>query len=107
MNTGITLNKALFDYCLRIGDTSLILEEDIALSNLSLDLIGQSRIMLTYAGQVEGEGRTEDELAFFRDARQYRNLLLSELPNGDFAKTITRLYFISVYNYYVYSHLET
>jgi ring-1,2-phenylacetyl-CoA epoxidase subunit PaaC len=121
MSTGMTLQKALFDYCLRIGDTSLILgqrlaewcghapilEEDIALSNLSLDLIGQSRIMLTYAGQVEGEGKTEDDLAFFRDARQYRNLRLSELPNGDFAKTITRLYFISAYNYYVYSLLET
>jgi len=121
MNTGMNLQNALFDYCLRIGDTSLILgqrlaewcghapilEEDIALSNLSLDLIGQSRIMLTYAGQVVGEGKTEDDLAYFRDARQYRNLLLSELPNGDFAKTITRLYLISAYNYYVYSHLET
>ena len=66
------------------------LEEDIALSNLALDLIGQARLLYTLAGETEGKGRTEDDLAYFRDARQFRNVLLVELPNGDFAKTMVR-----------------
>ena len=88
--SGLTQQEALFEYCLRLGDTSLILgqrisewcghapilEEDIAMSNIALDLIGQARIILTYAGEVEGKGRTEDDLAYLRDARQYRNLLM-------------------------------
>src|SRR5688572_29364058 len=108
---------ALFEYCLRIGDTSLILgqrlsewcghapvlEEDIAMSNIALDLIGQSRIILTYAGQVEGKGRSEDALAYFRDARQFRNLLMVEQPNGDFAMTITRQFLVSVFNFHLYT----
>ncbi len=113
------LNDALFEYCLRIGDTSLILgqrlsewcghapilEEDIALSNISLDLIGQSRIILTHAGNIEGKGRTEDDLAYLRDARQFRNLLLVEQPNTDFAVTIARQYFVSSYNFQLYEAL--
>src|SRR5690349_6793587 len=100
----LTQQEALFEYCLRIGDTSLILgqrlsewcghgpilEEDIAMSNIALDLVGQSRIILTYAGKVEGKGRSEDTLAYFRDARQFRNLLLAEQPNGDFGMTMAR-----------------
>ena len=110
----------LADYCLRLGDTSLIagqrltewcghapeLEEDIALSNMSLDLIGQARIMLSYAGELEGKGRTEDQLAYFRDERDYRNLLLAEQPNGDFAQTMTRQFLLSVYLLLVYDALK-
>ena len=95
-------------YLLRIADTCLILgqrlgewcghapvlEEDIALTNVALDLIGQTRALLTRAGQIEGQGsdRTfdEDQLAFLRDERDYRNLTLAELPRGDFAFTVLR-----------------
>ena len=65
------------------------LEEDIALSNIALDLIGQSRVLLTHTGQQEGLGRDEDSLAFFRSDREYRNLLLVELPNGHFGDTLS------------------
>ncbi|MBK8845639.1 MAG: phenylacetate-CoA oxygenase subunit PaaC [Bacteroidetes bacterium] len=113
------MNSAIYEYCLRIGDTSLvlahrlsewcghgpILEEDIALQNMALDLIGQARTMLSYAGQIEGEGRDEDELAFKRDARQFRNLMMAEQPNGDFAKTMTRHFFLSTYQYYFFNQL--
>lgn len=66
------------------------LEEDIALSNLSLDLIGQARLLYTLAGEAEDQGRDEDKLAYFRDDRAYRNLLIVELPRGDFAFTMAR-----------------
>ncbi len=116
----MTNQEALFEYCLRLGDTSLILgqrvsewcghapilEEDIAMSNISLDLIGQARIILTYAGQVEDKGRTEDDLAYLRDARQFRNLLLVEQPNGDFAMTTARHFLVSVYNFHLYNLLS-
>lgn len=95
---------ALLTYLLRLGDTSLVLghrlsewcghapelEEDIALINVALDLVGLSRALLTYAGEVEGADRDEDRLAYFRDDTQYRNLLLVERPNGNFADTIAR-----------------
>jgi ring-1,2-phenylacetyl-CoA epoxidase subunit PaaC len=91
-------------YLLRIGDTCLILgqrlaewcghapilEEDIAMSNMALDLIGQARAVLTLAGQREGRGHDEDQFAFLRDERDYRNLTLVELPRGDFAFTVLR-----------------
>ena len=112
--------QALFEYCLRMGDTSLILgqrlaewcghgpilEEDIAMSNISLDLVGQARTILTYAGVVEGKKRTEDDIAYQRDARQYRNVLLAEQPNGDFAMTMVRQLLISVYQYHLYKELS-
>jgi ring-1,2-phenylacetyl-CoA epoxidase subunit PaaC len=66
------------------------LEEDIALSNLALDLLGQARLLYGLAGETEGKGRDEDRLAYFRDERQYRNLLIVELPRGDFAFTMVR-----------------
>ena len=101
----------LVTYLLRLADTSSILshrlcewcghapvlEEDIALSNVALDLLGQARLLYTYAGQVEGQGRDEDQLAYLRDAGAYCNLLIAELPNGDFAKTIVRQYLVSEY----------
>ena len=91
-------NTPLFEYCLRLGDSSLILghrlsewcghgpilEEDIAMTNIALDLVGQSTTMLKYAGQVEGKGRTADDLAYHRDVKQYKNLLLCEQHNGHF-----------------------
>ena len=91
-------------YLLRIGDTCLILaqrlsewcghgpvlEEDIALSNMALDLVGQARAVLTRAGQIEGRGHDEDQLAFLRDERDYLNVTLVELPRGDFAFTMVR-----------------
>lgn len=91
-------------YLLRIGDTCLILgqriaewsghapilEEDIAMSNMALDLIGQARAVLTHAGTLEGRGHDEDQLAFLRDEKDYRNLTLAELPRGDFAFTVLR-----------------
>lgn len=99
---------ALLELLLRLGDDCLILghrisewcghapilEEDLALPNMGLDLIGQARTLYTYAGDVEGKGRGEDDLAYFRSDREYRNLLLVERPNGDFAHTMLRqLYF--------------
>jgi ring-1,2-phenylacetyl-CoA epoxidase subunit PaaC len=94
----------LFDYALRMGDSCLILghrvsewcghapalEEDIALANVALDLIGQTRLWLGLAGEVEGRGRSADALAYRRDAREFRNLLLVERPNVDFAHTLVR-----------------
>jgi len=91
-------------YLLRIGDTALILgqrlgewtghapvlEEDIALANMALDLIGQCRAVLAHAGALEGAGHDEDQLAFLRDERDYRNVTLVELPRGDFAVTVVR-----------------
>jgi ring-1,2-phenylacetyl-CoA epoxidase subunit PaaC len=95
---------ALLTYTLRLADTALVLghrlsewsghaptlEEDIALSNLALDLIGQARLYYTYAGEIEGRGRDEDALAYLRDDRDYLNLLLVEQPNGDFARSMVR-----------------
>lgn len=114
------MNKELFEYCLRLGDTSLImsqrlgewcghgpiLEEDIALTNIALDLIGQARAFLTYAGETEGKGRSEDDLAYHRDAQQFRNVLLSEQPNGNFGVTIIRQLFVSTYQFYLYTELS-
>jgi ring-1,2-phenylacetyl-CoA epoxidase subunit PaaC len=74
-----------------------ILEEDMALSNMALDLIGQARELYGYAAEVEGKGNDEDKLAYLRDVRQYRNLLLVEQPNGDFAQTMVRQLFYSAF----------
>lgn len=98
-----------FEYLLRIADNALIhgqrlsewcghgpvLEEDIALSNTALDFIGQATNVYKHAAEIEGKGRDEDQIAFLRDASDYRNLLLLELPNGDYATTITKQYFFS------------
>lgn len=91
-------------YLLRIADSALVLaqrtaewsghapvlEEDIALSNMALDLVGQARALLTHAGKLEGSGYDEDQLAFLREERDYRNVTLVELPRGDFAVTVLR-----------------
>jgi len=102
----------LFEYVLRIADDRLvlghrlsewcghgpILEEDIALSNIALDFIGQANALLALAGQVEGKGRDEDALAYFRDERDFRNALLVEQPNGDFGHTIVRQFLFDAYS---------
>jgi ring-1,2-phenylacetyl-CoA epoxidase subunit PaaC len=104
--------KALNDYVLHLADTHLILgqrlgewcghnfvlEQDIAMSNIALDLLGQCRSLYQYAAELEGEGATEDTLAFLRGERQYKNLLLVEQPNGDFAYTLARQFFFDVYH---------
>ena len=74
-----------------------ILEEDMALTNMALDLLGQARELYSYAGAVEGNGNDEDRLAYLRDVRQYRNLLLVEQLNGDFARTMVRQFFYSAF----------
>jgi len=70
-----------------------VLEEDMALANMGLDLLGQARELYSYAARVEGKGNDEDKFAYLRDVRQYRNLLLVEQPNGDFARTMVRQFF--------------
>lgn len=98
------MQNASATWLLRLGDDALVLaqrlsewcghgpalEEDIALSNIALDLLGQSRAFLTLAGEREGKGRDEDALAYFRTDREFSNLLLLELPNGHFGDTIMR-----------------
>lgn len=79
------------------------LEEDIALSNLALDLLGQARLFYTLAGMLEGKGRDEDHFAYFRDAPEFRNVLLVELPKGDFAFTLARQL---VYSAFVHPYFE-
>lgn len=110
---------ASFFYVLQLGDNALILshrlsqwcghgpvlEQDIALTNIALDLLGQARLLLTYAGELEGQGRSEDDLAYFRDAHQFRNVLLVEQPNDDWAHTIVRQFFFDAYHYYHYQAL--
>ena len=82
-----------------------ILEQDIALTNISLDLIGQARSLYQYAAKIEGKGRTEDDIAYLRDAWDFRNTLLVEQPNGDFGKTIVRQFLFDAYNFLFYSAL--
>jgi ring-1,2-phenylacetyl-CoA epoxidase subunit PaaC len=115
------MDKALFEYLLRLGDDSLILghrlsewcghgpilEEDIALTNLSLDLIGQATSFLDYAGKVEGKGRSEDDLAFLRFDKDYKNLLLVERPNGDFGMTIMRQFLFDSFRKPLFDRLVT
>jgi ring-1,2-phenylacetyl-CoA epoxidase subunit PaaC len=113
-------SDALFQYLLRLGDDRLvlghrlsewcghgpILEEDIALANIALDLIGQASLYLKLAGETEGKGRSEDDLAYFRDAVDYRNVQLVELPKGDYAFTIVRQFFFDVFSFHVLEVLE-
>lgn len=112
--------EILLPYLLRLGDTSLVLgqrlgewvghapalEEDLGLANLALDLVGQARLLLTYAAEVEGKGRDEDALAFLRDAPQFMNLALAEQPNGDFAQTIVRQVLLDAWQLELYEALS-
>jgi ring-1,2-phenylacetyl-CoA epoxidase subunit PaaC len=110
---------AKFDYLLRQGDNALILsqqlsqlcgkgpalEEDMALTNVALDLLGQTRLWLSYAGELEGHGRDEDRLAYLRDAGQFRNCLLVEQPNGDYAMVMARQFFFDTWHYFLMREL--
>lgn len=112
--------KALSEFLLHIGDSQLILshrlaewcghapelELDIAMSNIGLDLLGQARTALSLAGEIEGLGRDEDRLAYFRTEREYRNLLLCEQPNGDFAQTIVRQWLMDHYHALLFAALS-
>ena len=117
----MTQQEALFRYAVRMGDNSLVLghrlsewcghgpqlEEDIAQANICLDLIGQARNYLTYAGKVEGKERSEDDLVAFRSEREYLNVKLLELPNGDYAQTIARSFLFDAFHLPLQQALST
>ncbi|WP_417675287.1 1,2-phenylacetyl-CoA epoxidase subunit PaaC [Pseudodonghicola sp.] len=108
----MTRDEAFFEFLCRMGDNTLILghrvsewcghapvlEEDIALANTALDLIGQTQLWLGLAGEIEGEARDADKLAFHRDAWDFRNLLLVEMPNGDFGRTLMRQFLFDAWH---------
>jgi ring-1,2-phenylacetyl-CoA epoxidase subunit PaaC len=114
------VSEDLFRFLLRLGDTNLVLaqrlgewvghapalEEDLGLGNLALDHLGQARLLLTYAGEVEGQGRDEDALAFLRDAPEFCNLTLAEQPNGDFGRTLVRQWLIDGWQRELYGALQ-
>ena len=118
MNTN--KQEALFEYILRIADDSLILghrisewcghgpilEEDIALTNIALDFVGQATNFYEYAAKVEDKGRTADDLAFLRYEREYKNVLLVEQPNGHFGDTIARQFLFDVFSKLFFEALE-
>ncbi len=81
------------------------IEEDMALGNIGLDLLGQARSLLTHAGQIEGKGRDEDDLAYLRDEREFRNVHLVEVPRGDFAHEMARLLWFASYQHALYTAL--
>ncbi len=113
-------SDARLTYVLRLADTSLVLgqrlgewvghspalEEDLGLANLSLDLIGQARLLLTYAAEREGRGRTEDDLAMSRDQSDFLNLALVEQPNGDFGRTLVRQMLVDAWQLELYEALQ-
>lgn len=108
------LKTATQEYATRLGDDSVVLghrisewtskapflEEDIALSNVALDYLGRARMYYSYAAELAGNGKTEDDFAYTRDMREFRNLLIHELPRGDFAYTMVRQLFVDVFNTY-------
>ncbi len=106
--------ESLLKYVLQLADNALILgqrlaelcghgpilEQDIAITNISLDLIGEARILYQYAAEIEGNGKTEDDYPYKRDVRDWQNILLVELPNGHFGYTIMRQFMFDCYHYY-------
>jgi len=114
-------DKRFVAYLIALGDDQLVLaqnliqwcgfaptlEEDIALSNMGLDMLGQARELYNYAGAVEGKGRSEDDIAFLRGEHEYQNLLLLEQPNGDFAQTQLRQFFYASFMVPFWAHMET
>jgi ring-1,2-phenylacetyl-CoA epoxidase subunit PaaC len=114
------MDSALFDYTLGLADDALVsaqrtgwwisrapeLEEDVALANIGLDQLGQARSLLTYAGQLEGVGRTEDDLAYLRDERDFRNVKLVERPMTDFGVAMARLLVFATYQLHLYRGLS-
>jgi ring-1,2-phenylacetyl-CoA epoxidase subunit PaaC len=112
---------AHLEYLLRTADSALILgqrlsewcghapvlEQDLALANIALDLIGQARLLLTHAGELEGKARDEDQLAFMRSEHEYRNVTLVELPNGDFGATVLRNFLFATFQTQLWQELQT
>jgi len=108
-------------YVLRLGDLALVLgqrlsewvghgpalEEDLGLANIALDLIGQARLLLAHAGEIEGRGRSEDDIAFLREQGEYLNPTLVEQPNGDFGETIVRQVLIDAFQLELYDRLRS
>jgi ring-1,2-phenylacetyl-CoA epoxidase subunit PaaC len=106
-------------YALALGDDALIashrltewvarapeIEEDVALANIGLDLLGQARLLLSYAGSLNDPPRSEDDLAYFRDERAFLNVSLVERVNGDFAVTVVRMLLLAAYQYELYARL--
>ncbi len=113
------MNAAHVEYVQRLGDNALILgqrlsewcghspflEEDIAMANTALDLIGRARMLYSHAAALEGKGRDEDALAYGRDEREFGNFLMCELPKGDYAFTLIRQYLLDVYHHHLYGAL--
>ena len=114
------MSKALVSYLLSLADNTLILghrnsewcghgpilEQDIAITNMALDCIGQARNFYQYTAQLMGNHTTEDSLAYLRDVTEFTNCLLVELPNGDWAQTVLRHFLFSTFQYYVYQQLQ-
>ncbi len=112
--------SALYNYVLNLADNTLILgqrlsewcgvgpflEEDLALTNTSLDIIGQAKMLLELASEIKGGDKTADDLAFMRDQHQFKNVHLVEQPNGDYAQTMLRQYMMDVYHAYLYEALS-
>jgi ring-1,2-phenylacetyl-CoA epoxidase subunit PaaC len=115
------MDTPLFDYTLGLADDALVsaqrmgwwisrapeLEEDVALANIGLDQLGQARTLLAYAGRIEGAGRTEDDLAYLRDDREFRNAKLVERPMTDFGVAMARLLLFATYQSHLYAGLRT
>lgn len=115
----MTQQQALQDYLLRLADSDMILgqrlcewcgkapaiEEDLALMNVALDLVGQARNWYEYAAELINDGRTADNLCFLRDTQDYRNLLMVEQPNEDYAVTMARQFFFDVWHYFTMKSL--
>lgn len=114
------MSNHLYQYILHLADNTVILshrlsewcghgpilEQDMAMTNIALDLIGQSRSLYQYAAQCEGQGRSEDDLAYLRDVSAYKNFLLAELPNGHFGDTVMRQFLYDAFYYPYYQALS-
>ena len=114
------MNQLLVDYTLHLADNALILgqrngewcghgpilEQDIAITNITLDLVGQARSFYQYTAQLKADGSSEDSLAYLRTEREFKNCLLVEQPNGDWAQTLLRQFLFSSYQYYLYQYLQ-
>jgi len=112
--------EVLHIYLLQLADNALILghrlsewcghgpilEQDMAMTNIALDLVGQARSLYQYAAEVEGKGKTEDDLAYLRMETEYRNVLLVEQPNEDFAYTVVRQFLYDIYSFHFYTQLK-
>jgi len=117
----MTEQQALYNYCIHLGDNALIqsyrlsewcskapaLEEDLALTNMALDMTGRAQLLLQYAGSISGAAQTSDDLAYRRSEREYRNDLITELPDADFAFAMVKQMFTSTFEYFLYSALKS